>query len=83
MLFYSLDTVCSLEWSISKGSGLKSFLSFLRKYLTSSEGGFVFGRKAVIWKFIFPHEQKSCNLNFLEVDSTVKDRVPAQKKKLS
>lgn len=41
------------------------------------------GRKVGIWKFIFPHEQKSCNLNFLEVDSTAKDRVPTKRKKLS
>lgn len=83
MLFYSLDTVCSLEWFTNKGSGLRGFLSFLVKYLTSSEGGFVFGRKVIIWKFVFPHEQKSCNLNFLEVDSTVKDRVPTKTEKLS
>lgn len=83
MLFYSLDTVCSLEWFISKGSGLRGFLSFLVKYLTCSEGGFVFGRMVVVWKFIFPGEQKSCNLNFLEVNSTVKDRIPTRRKRLS
>lgn len=80
MLFYSLDTVCSLEWFINKGSGLRDLLSFLVKYLTSTEGGFVFGRKVVIWKFIFPHEQKGCNLNFLELDSTVKGELTKREK---
>lgn len=83
MFFYSLDTVCSLEWFISKDSGLRAFLPFLVKYLPSGEGGLVLGRKVVIWKFIFPDEQKSCNLNFLEVDSTVKDRAPTTRKELS